>query len=164
MRRAFFLLWLVGLASGCQGHFSGGVFSKDGLRYRVGEPGEPWRRVSFADNDLAWVSPQGHLLAVNATCTEHEDPPLDVLTNHLLIGFTEREVKERQVIQLDGREALRSRVHAKLDGVPTSLLLVVAKKNGCVHDFSYISPLDHEGQYEASFDKLVSQFAQERSP
>lgn len=164
MRRVLLsFCWVLSLAA-CQGHFASGVFSKDGLSYRVSEPGEPWRRVSFADNDLAWASPGGHFIAVNATCEGHEDPPLDVLIQHLLIGFTERVTKERKTFSLDGREALRTDVHAKLDGVERALSLVVLKKNGCVHDFSFIRPLAQEDEYLPQFEQLVAGFAQERAP
>ncbi|MFZ5441716.1 MAG: hypothetical protein ACOZQL_17065 [Myxococcota bacterium] len=157
---------LLGLATGCRGGLSGGMFRRpDGLSYRVVEPQGDWRRVDFEDNDLAWLAPKtGHLLALNATCTGHEDPPLEVLTNHLVIGFTEREWLSKTPLQLDGRDALRSKVHARLDGVPVSLDLVVLKKNGCVHDFTYVSPRGQEATFARDFDALVAGFRQERAP
>ncbi|HEY0882974.1 MAG TPA: hypothetical protein VGD87_15640, partial [Archangium sp.] len=122
------------------------------------------RPVAFDDNDLAWLGPNGHVLAMNATCTGHEDPPLEVLTNHLVIGFTDRQWGEKKKVMIDGREALRSQVTAKLDGVPVSLELVVLKKNGCVHDFTYISPQGREGEQRAAFEQLVANFRQEHAP
>jgi len=41
---------------------------------------------------------------------------------------------------------------------------VVLKKNGCVHDFSYISPEGQEAAHQAEFDALVAGFRQERTP
>lgn len=162
MLRGFILLGLVVLVPGCRGGLSDGMFRRDGLAYRVVEP-QGWRRAGFDDNDLAWVSPQGHVIAINATCTGHEDPQLEVLTNHLLIGFTDREWVSKKHFELDGRQALRSLVKARLDGVSTSLDLVVLKKNGCVHDFSYISPTGQEATHQAEFDALVAGFRQERA-
>lgn len=158
------LLGLVVLVSGCRGGLVGGMFTGHGVSYRVVEPAGPWRPMGFEDNDLAWVSPQGHVISINATCTGHEDPQLEVLTNHLVIGFTDREWVSKKKIQLDGRDALRSLVRAKLDGVSRSLDLVVLKKNGCVHDFSYISPAGLEAEHQAEFDALVAGFRQERAP
>ncbi|MDP1829677.1 MAG: hypothetical protein Q8L48_40805 [Archangium sp.] len=158
------LLGLVVLVSGCRGGLAGGMFTRGGVSYAVVEPPAPWSRVGFDDNDLAWLSPSGHVIAVNATCTGHEDPQLEVLTNHLMIGFTDREWVSKKKFQLDGRDALRSLVRAKLDGVSRSLDLVVLKKNGCVHDFSYISPAGLEAEHQAEFDALVAGFRQERAP
>ena len=164
MLRGVMLLGLVVVASGCGASLVAGMYTREGLSYRVVEPSSGWRRVGFADNDLAWVSSQGHVIAINATCTGHEDPQLDVLTNHLVIGFTDREWVSRKKFQLDGREAMRSLVRAKLDGVGRSLDLVVLKKNGCVHDFSYVSPEGLEAEHQAEFDALVAGFRQERAP
>ena len=51
-----------------------------------------------------------------------------------------------------------------IDGVGRSLDLVVLKKNGCVHDFSYVSPAGLEAEHQAEFDALVAGFRQERAP
>lgn len=163
MQRGFFLLTLAITLCGCRGGLVGDKFKRDGLSYRVIEP-QGWRRAGFDDNDLAWVSDQGHVIAINATCTGHEDPQLDVLMNHLVIGFTDRQWLSKTKFQLDGREALRSLVRAKLDGVPISLDLVVLKKNGCVHDFTYASPSGQEHAHQAEFDALIAGFRQERAP
>lgn len=166
LRGVIMLLVFLGLV-GCRGGLAGGMYRRDdGVSYRVVEPAGPeWRRVGFDDNDLAWLSNKtGHLIAMNATCTGHEDPPLDVLTNHLVIGFTDREWVEKKPLTLDGRDALRSRINAKLDGVATSLEVVVLKKNGCVHDFTYVSPRGQEATYEKDFEALVAGFRQERAP
>jgi hypothetical protein len=163
MRRGF-LLGLVVLVSGCSGGLAGGVFTRDGLSYRVVEPGPGWRQVGFADNDLAWLAPTGHVIAINATCSGHEDPTLEVLTNHLVIGFSDREWVSKKKFQLDGREAMRSLIRARLDGVSTSLDIVVLKKNGCVHDFTYVSPTGQESTHQSEFDALVAGFRQERRP
>ncbi len=153
-------------ASACGGGLAQGLYTKGALAYRVVEPpaGE-WRRVAFADNDLAWMNgATGHVLAMNAVCEGHEDPGLDVLTTHLLFGFTDRELVTRRPLELDGREALRSVYRAKLDGVPTHLDLVVLKKNGCVHDLTYVSPGGREATHQALFDAMVAGFRQERGP
>jgi hypothetical protein len=59
---------------------------------------------------------------------------------------------------------MRSLVRARLDGVPISLELVVLKKNGCVHDFTYASPTGKEAEHQTEFDALVAGFRQERAP
>lgn len=166
MLRSVIIVGLVGALCGCRGVLAGQTFTHEGVSYRVIQPeGREWRRVDFADNDLAWMSTTSpHVIAINSTCTGHEDPPLDVLTNHLVFGFTDRETISRTPFMLDGRDALRTLVHAKLDGVPTSVELVVLKKNGCVHDFTYISPIGNEGTYRKEFEAMVSGFKQERSP
>lgn len=153
----------AGLLS-CNGHIKGGYFTKGPLRYRVAEPDPAqWQQLKFADNDLAWVNrASGHVLSVNATCDDHGDPGLDVLTTHLLFGFTDRTLKSRETKRLDGRDALLSNYLAKLDGVPVEIDLAVLKKNNCVHDFIYISPDGQAKAQRAQFELILSQFAAER--
>jgi hypothetical protein len=146
--------------------FEGGLFHKPGVSYRVAAPdASAWRKVSLGDNDLAWVARgSGETLAVNATCEDHGDPSLEVLTNHLLLGFTAREQLAQTPFRLDGREALRSRYRALLDGVPVELELVVLKKNGCVHDFTLVAPGGQPAAHRAALEALLDGFRQEASP
>lgn len=152
------MLLLAGCAS-----FAGGLFRKEGVAYRVVAPDEhAWRRVQLTENDLAWIAKDsGDLLAVNATCKDHGDPSLEVLTNHLLFGFDDRELVAQKPETIDGREALRSTYHAKLDGVEVAIELVVLKKNGCVHDLTFVAPRVTKDAHRAEFDALVAGFRQE---
>ncbi|MGV3624058.1 MAG: hypothetical protein ACO1OB_24790 [Archangium sp.] len=153
-------LALLALTSACAGTLSNGVYRQGDVRYRIGAIPAGWQAVGLEGNDLAFQSLDSpHSVAVNATCEDHDDPPLDVLTRHLLMGFTERETVSQRVEALDGRDALRTRVTAKLDGVPVELILVVLKKNGCVYDFTYLSPVGRGAERVAVFDQLLAQFA-----
>src|SRR5438874_1510149 len=108
---------LVLLLAGCPVGLSGEYFKKDDIKYRVAALDKTeWSPVRFEGNDLAWVDPAGQLLAMNATCRNFGDPSLEVLTNHMLMGFTDKELKERKSFMLDGRDALESTFVAKLDG------------------------------------------------
>lgn len=158
----FFFCWALLLGS-CAPKLHDGVFRKGDLVYRVGEVPQGFRAVSLKDNDVAFVGIQTpHSIAVNATCAEHGDPSLEVLTQHLLMGFSDRETVEQVPGTLDGRESLRSRWNAKLDGVPIELLLVVMKKDGCVYDLSYLSPPGRFDEQRAAFEALLQRFHTER--
>lgn len=155
--------WLVALALlGCRGGLRDGVFEKEGVRYRVGALPSGWRQVELEENDLAlFAEGSPHAIAVNSTCEGHGDPSLQVLTSHLLFGFTDRHVLVQRAEPLDGREGLRSRVRAKLDGVPVELLLVVLKKDGCVYDFTYTSPPERFDEKRSAFEALLENFTTE---
>lgn len=157
-------IWLaaVGL-SACAGGLHGELFTKPGVAYRVSPPPEAtWKRVGFSDNDLAWAAKASpHVLAMNAVCQGHDDAPLEVLTRHLLFGFTERQQASEARQTIDGREALHTVWSAKLDGVPMEIELVVLKKDGCVHDFTYVSPPGERGAHQQAFDALVAGFRQQ---
>lgn len=137
------LVSLCVAACGGAGRLSGGVYQDAQARYHIGEPAGGFHPLDVEGRtDLAWAD-DGHdaVLEVDSRCEPSLDIPLVALTNHLLVGFTEREdVEEQALVPLDGREALRTHVRAKLDGVPREMMMLVMKKDGCVHDFVLVAP------------------------
>lgn len=118
------------------------VYRDDEARYRIGPLGSGWTPLDVErQNDLAFRHRDlGAIVQVNATCDPGNDVPLAALTNHLLIGFTQRDIRAQELVPMDGREALRTHVVASLDGVARELLLYVLKKDDCVYDFALIAP------------------------
>lgn len=156
---AAILLVALSACSSSRGEVREGVFEKKHTRYAAPDPGSDWRRVKVEGNDFAYESTRSpHSLAVNATCEGHDDPPLDVLWRHLMMGFTEVEELERSREPMDGRESLRSHTRAKMDGVPVELLLVVLKKDDCVFDFTLLSPVGRVDEARAAFERVLTDF------
>ncbi len=149
--------------SGCgaERSYSAGVYRDAEARYRVGQPAPGWRRVAVeGQNDLAWHHTKWRaVIQVNASCNPGMDVPLKALTTHLLIGFTEREIREQKLVPLDKREALLTHLVAKLDGVPMELLFTVLKKDGCVYDFALIAPPDNRfARARRDYEAVVAGF------
>ena len=158
---AIVVLGTVLAGCGGGGTLSGTEYTDAEAQYRIGELGGGWTRLDVEEqNDLAWSN--GDLAAViqvNASCDPDLDIPLSSLRNHLLIGFTDREVQDEQLVPLDSREALRTHLVAKLDGVPREMVLTVLKKNGCVYDFALVAPPGAEFQRaRADYERLVGGF------
>ncbi len=132
-------------ACGACGGGAGRTF--DGSTFREGPvafvlPAKPasWHSISVTDASLAYRD-EAHAasILVNARCHRpDEGTPLLALTNHLLIGSTERDVLSQETEPFDGREALHTKLRAKWDGVPMSFDLYVSKKDGCLYDFAYM--------------------------
>ena len=165
LNRRVFVVGLWGLwglwALGCtHGQLKGAIFEKGNLSYHVAKLDfEHWNQLKVSGNDLAFMSREGgFLLALNSTCKEHGDAPLEALTQHLLIGFTQREKLESQRIAVDGREGLVSRYVAKMDGVARELDLFVFKKDGCIFDISYIAPQGRGERWRGEFERMVEEF------
>ncbi|MEM1413926.1 MAG: hypothetical protein AAGH15_03460 [Myxococcota bacterium] len=153
---------LLGLLGACGGPgYDGRVYRDDEARYALEAPGDAWEALDVdAQNDLAWRHRGiGAVMQANARCDPALDIPLEALTAHLLIGFTERRDREETRVPMDGREALRTELRAKLDGVERSLVFVVLKKDGCVYDFALVAAPAHRDEAGAAFDALVASFA-----
>lgn len=158
------VLALTALAGCRHVGFEDSTFTKQDTRYHVGPLGKGWHRIFLEDNDLAFSEDgrTGRAIAVNSTCKGHDDPPLAVLTRHLLMGFTDRQQESEKLIPMDEREAMRSHHTARLDGVPVELELVVLKKDGCVYDFSYVAPAGQAAARMGDFDAVLAGFHAER--
>lgn len=139
---AWIVLSLCALGCASSGSFSGSVFRGQETSYQIGALGPEWQRIGVnRDNDLAWHSPEKEaVLQVDSKCSPDFDIPLKALTMHLLIGFTDQKLISQQTLPMDDREAQRTHLEAKLDGVPREMMLQVLKKDACVYDFALVAP------------------------
>src|SRR5579859_7904194 len=130
LRRAPFLL-LLALVAACAGGgaFEGGVLRKGELAVQLGPVPAAWHAVAIAGADLAWrdAARDGSAL-FDVRCEGRDrDAPLGVLTEHLIMGTTERDFTTQDVVAFDHR-------------VPLQYDIYVMKKDGCVYDLVYVAP------------------------
>ena len=134
----------LALAAAACGHgesFDGGILHKGDLSVRVGPCPSQWTRVRIEGADLAYrdEAREGSTM-FDVRCGRSSDAPLTVLTEHLIMGTTERDFVTQETLPFDGREALHTLMRAKLDGVPMQYDIYVMKKDGCVYDLVYVAP------------------------
>jgi hypothetical protein len=154
----------VGMASAllaCAASWNGQVYHGDTMNFRTGAIPPGWRKVDDQDTLLAFRDAGRDLvISVNGRCgKDGDDVPLRALTEHLFLYFTERQIEDQRRLELDGREALRTELSAKLDGVARRFVVYVLKKNGCVYDFILIAPPTLDPAAKGEFDRFVSGFA-----
>ncbi len=160
LSRLVCLAALLVIAPGCAAAFDGQTYHGQGFTFQVPPPPPEWRRVDATGAALAFeeTGSQAQVL-VNARCDrDGEDVPLSSLTAHLFIRFTERTVHSEEVLPFDGREALRTDVTAKLDGVQKRFLVWVLKKDKCVYDLLYFAAPDRFERGSAAFDNWARNF------
>ncbi|MGD0678601.1 MAG: hypothetical protein ABSC94_24605 [Polyangiaceae bacterium] len=137
--------------------FREGVLEKGKLRVEVGPVPLSWRRVHVEGADLAFRDDarEGSAL-IDVRCGDRDnDAPLGILTEALVMGTTAREFEAQDVIPFDRREAMHTRLRAKLDGVPMQYDIYVMKKDGCVYDLVYVAPPDRFADGSADFERFV---------
>jgi hypothetical protein len=158
-------VWVVAAAYFVVGCAGSAVKARElhdrGFDLRFGPIPPTWRPLKHPDLLVAFRDdPHQATVAVGGRCgKDGDDVPLQALTQHLFLYFTNREVRSERTLQLDGREALRTELAAKLDGVPMRFTVVVLKKNGCVYDFTYIEDSSGSDLGRSQFDQFFSGFA-----
>lgn len=150
--------------TGCGGgpSFDGKIYHGGATSFRVGAIPPQWESLEVGGDDAVAVrDPLTHtLITVSARCgRDADDVPLQALTKHLFIQFTERQIHSEATFQLDGREALRTELTAKLDGVLRRFRVVVLKKDGCVYDLSEIASPGATADSDRVFDGVVAGFS-----
>ena len=157
------IAWSPGVLS-CGAAFDGHTYRGNGYSFSVPPTPAPWRSLGVSDAALAFDdTSSGATIGVNGRCDrDGEDVPLKSLTQHLFINFTERDIHTETVVPFDGREALRSDVTAKLDGVPRRFVVWVMKKDKCVFDLMYMAPTDRFQAGIGAFDTWVKGFTAAR--
>lgn len=163
MRGSPALLLTAILACGgsrARGTFEGNVYREGSIAFSVPPAPAGWRAIDVKDASLAFRDDTHDAsVLVNARCLSADDrTPLVALTNHLLIGATERKYVSQEVEPFDGREALHTKLEAKWDGVPMAIDVFVLSKDGCVYDFVYIGPLGTFAGGSAKFEGFVRGF------
>ena len=158
-RIRFLVPWL--LAVGCSSHtLEGRVYRAEDVAFRVGPIPASWHRVTLDGPAFAFRDDSAKAtIAVNARChLDGDDVPLKALTEHLFLYFSDQEIENQRSLMLDGREALRTEIVARLDGVPMHYTVYVLKKNWCVYDFMHIAELSSPDASRAEFDRFVVGF------
>ncbi len=152
------------LVTGCSPAFDGRTYHGPGYTFRVPPPPATWGKLEVSDAALAFEDrTSGGTIGVNGRCDrDGEDVPLKALTQHLFIQFTDRDVHSQEVVAFDGREAMRSDITARLDGVPRRLVIWVLKKDKCVYDLMFLAPPERFESGLETFDAWAKGFTASR--
>jgi len=147
-------------ASGVETSKAGTVYRNGPVAFQVPETPATWKQIQVSHAALSYRDDvHDASILVNGRCTTLDgDTPLLALTNHLVMGTTERSVESQGVEPFDGREALHTRLTAKLNGVPFGFDIYVLKKDGCVYDFVYVASRDAIDGGAPIFDAFVRGF------
>jgi hypothetical protein len=144
--------------------FDGRVYRGNGFAFQIPAPPREWERLEAAEDDhgpaLAFRDAGNDgMILINGRCDgERDDVPLASLTQHLLLLFTERDIKKQEVVPFDGREAMHSVVDAKLDGVRMLYDVWVLKKDGCTFDLVFGAPHATFERGQPAFRRVVHGF------
>jgi hypothetical protein len=127
--------------------------------YRVKDPGAPFVSHKAELVDRAWKNPaNGSIISVVSECSETADPPLSTLRDDIVRSLSETQVESEKSLSYQAREALRSLVRGKVDGVESLVDLLVFKKNGCAYVLTLITTRPGLASDQPRFDRFLGGF------
>jgi hypothetical protein len=158
--RALVFLVLVVPACSAPNHLEGNLYQDGKVAFRVPQLPDGWARIDVTDANLAFRDePREASILVDGRCNRRDhDAPLTALTEHLIMGTTERDVVSEETIPFDAREARHTVMRAKLDGVRMQYDIYVLKKDGCVYDLVYVAPPERFADGSARFEQFALGF------
>ena len=107
--------------------------------------------------DAVWRNPKnGNNISYFSQCDDKADPELESIRNELALGLHDYHVLSSNRFPYNGREALRSVIKGKVDGVETQMDVVVFKRNNCIYTLSLVG-LAAKAQEDG---KIFSQFVE----
>jgi hypothetical protein len=156
-RLAFFYV-----LAGCAGSatFQSGVYRDAHVAFQIDTVPSGWRPIKVSDADLVFRDDANEAsVLVNGRCIpEDGDAPLASLTEHLIMGTTDRQFVAEETVPMDAREARHTVLRAKLDGVVMGYDLYVMKKNGCVYDLVYVGAPERMQTGAPAFERFAQKF------
>jgi len=145
---------------GVMSYRHGKVFIRKGDFYRVGELPSGWKRMHSGARAISFYSEADKSsISTDAFCgTSIGNRTLSSLGGEIASALESRTVVKEEAFMLDGRGALRRHVEGKIDGVPTAVDLVVARKNECIFDFYLVAPKGADDAARADFEAFFNAF------
>ncbi len=159
LRSALVCLCVLAVAGGCALFGGGGEGSWARAETYTVTPGASWKKREPENSDKAYQLSSGALATVTSSCNRHPTASLQLLTKHLLMGTRDVNVEKREDLKVGDADGLLSKVTATMEGTKFHMLLVVSRqKNGCVFDFSLVSPKTLSGGDEGEFLDFVRSY------
>jgi hypothetical protein len=122
------------------------------------DPISPFTKTDLSQADKAWQSPKtGNSISYFSDC-KSSSLPLKAIRTNIFTGVESLKILDEGVATYNAREALRSIVIGKMEGVPIKINLIIFKKNMCTYSLSYVALLDQYDRELSSFNKFVEGF------
>ena len=162
LHRAFIICILLSLPLIFAGCVSVNIKPKAPARsneYKFQAPDSTFRKIDSEQADLAWQNEKsGNTIAVLSECSETKDPSLSDLESEMSQALNDSKVVRTQNTQFEDREALRSLLEGKVDGVAVRVDVLTFKKNSCSYTLTYMGRAQGFEKEQGVFENFLKGF------
>jgi hypothetical protein len=129
------------------------------IDYKYLTPDSSFQKIESEQTDLAWQNQKsGNTIAVLTECSETADPSLTDLEADMTQVLNESKVVKTENLMFEEREALRSMIEGKVDGIAVKLDVLTFKKNSCSYTLTYMGRAQGFEKDHSAFDSFVKGF------
>ncbi len=127
--------------------------------YKYQAPDSSFTKLDHDQTDLAWQNQKnGNTIAVLSECSENRDPSLNDLENEMLQVLSNTKISSTQNLVFEDREALRSVIEGKVDGIPVKVDVLTFKKNSCAYTLTYMGRANGFDKDQVVFERFLKGF------
>jgi len=132
---------------------------KHSTEYKYQAPASIFQKLENDQTDLAWQNQKsGNTIAVLSECSDVRDPSLADLEAETSQALNEPQVLKTQNLNFEDREALRSLIEGKLDGISVKMDVLTFKKNSCSYTLTYMGRSQGFEKDLATFESFIQGF------
>lgn len=163
MKLTLFLFLLSTLTSACVSvNFGGGKVNRSEA-YDFQNPPYPFRSEAGPGDsgsvDHLWRNPiNANTISVFSDCTQSGRSSLTAVQKGILGGVSQLEVLSSERMTFNNREAIRSVVSGKVEGVDTQIEMLLFEKNACVYALSYLALKSNFSADQSAFKEFIKGF------
>ena len=125
--------------------------------YRIGAPGAGWERFDLEGAALAFRQGGSETMSLQARCGRPVASPA-IMARHLLIGISERTLRQAGPVAVAGRSGWTQTFDARLEARTVRIQTVTLVTSSCAYDFLVVAAGDPEPA-QRSFEAWVESFS-----
>jgi hypothetical protein len=100
----------------------------------------PWKKVSTEGSDIALSNQKTNSFFIfNSACRKFDPSNLPTLTNSILTGIDNVEIKEKTMTTHQERDAVLVIAKGSVDGIERYFRILTTQKNNCIYDLALIA-------------------------
>ena len=159
MKAAAIGILIASLLSGCVSVELGSDKTQKATGVKYSPPPAPFQQSAGTNVDAIWRnSKNGNAISFMSDCADTSDPSLQSIEQGVLSGIYPYTYQSQKDLSFEGRAARRIQVIGQVDGVESTVDLLIFKRNSCIYILSYVGLAQVHSENEKQFGDFTEGF------
>jgi hypothetical protein len=160
------LLILLFAVAACAGRMTDeGTYRDPRGRFTVRPPSAPWQPLDLDGATLAFRLPTlAAGMGLRVDCESSDPGGIPSVARHLFFGLRDKRLQSRESVALTNADGIRTRLIARLEGMPVEVDALTLRHQACLYDFLYVAPPVNFAEGQKDFDAFVRSWTPSATP